>query len=292
MTPPEVFWQELQIRIFQTNLYHKKFSCNEFLEVGRKIFNHSVNYLKHHPLKVDTVKTTGIYYNKMLQCGIINCSHEQALVWFKNTITTVCGEDFQGWIKNEQVTTFVKIFVPPGFEDTSVADYLEVIHIMFETEATMGIPWEEVKFYTHHIRQTHIIIASIPPATFMQIKAQGTERSKGSGVWKTEGFLAPLKLTLAGPNDLKSSRSHTISRPKLTSPTTSTSTSPHTSPKPSPSPSPTPPSLPSPPPPPPSLPAKSLVKPADNGKDKVNEPFLSSAACHPWGRAWSRTRTS
>ncbi len=142
----------------------------------------------------------GIYYNKMLKCGIINCSNEQALAWFKNTITTVCGEDLRGCTKNEQVTTFVKIFVPLGFEDTSVADYLEVIRIMFETEATMGIPWEVVKFCTHHTKQTHIIIASIPTATFMQIKAQGTETSKGSGVWKTEGFLAcPIETDLGRP---------------------------------------------------------------------------------------------
>jgi len=183
----------------------------------------------------------------MLKCGIINCSHEQALAWFIKYHNHGLWGGLQGL---DQKGTGNKIFVPLGFENTSVADYLEVFCIMFEMEATIGIPWEVVKFYTHHTKQTRIIIASIPTATFMQMKAQGIETSKGSGVWKTEGFLAPLKLTLADPNDLKSSRSHTISQPKLTSPKISTSTSARTSlkPSPSPSPSPAPPSLPSPPP--------------------------------------------
>jgi hypothetical protein len=193
----------LQLRIYKTYLYHKKISYDEFLEVRRKIFNHSISYLNSCPSLVDTIKTITIYYNKVLKCGVFNCLHEQALAWLKKTTTTVCGEDFRGWTNKEQVTTSVKIFVPPGFEDTTAGDYLGAIRIMYKTEATKGIPWEVVKFYTHHTKHTHIIIATIPTAIFLQIKSQGVETSKGSGVWKTEGFLAPLKLTLASSNDLR-----------------------------------------------------------------------------------------
>jgi len=128
------------------------------------------------------------------------------------------------------VTTFVKIFVPPGFEDTTPVDYLEVIRIMFDSKATQGIPWEVVKAYIHHTKHTHIIIASIPTAIFLQIKAQGKETSKDSGVWKTEGFLAPLKLTLANPNDLKNPKTTYTKQtnPQKTTPNMSSQT---TSPK-------------------------------------------------------------
>jgi hypothetical protein len=170
---------------------------------------------------------------------------------------------------------------------------LEATRILFESEDTKGIPWEVVKFYTHHTKQTHIIVAAIPTLTYKQIKFQGVETSKVSGVWKTEGFLALLKLTLATPNDLKSSR-NTPARPKPTSPSTPT-TSPPASPKtpisqpsspqtqnlPKPSTSfksPTPVLLPHPPTPKPKVNlTSSLFKP-----DKDN-PFLSSYAMSPSG---------
>ena len=113
----------------------------------------------------NTVQNTGTYYNKALNCGIINCPNEQSLDWYREAVAAVCGENYRGWTKKEQVTTYVKIFVPPGFEDTSPADYLEVTRLMFESEATQGIPWEVLKAYTHHSKHTNIIIASIPTDT-------------------------------------------------------------------------------------------------------------------------------
>jgi hypothetical protein len=236
---------------------------------------------------LETIDTTGIYYNKMLKCGIINCSHDQALTWFMNAIPAACGDEYRGWIKSEQVTTFVKIFVPPGFEDTSAADYLEVIRIMFETEDTRGIPWQVIKFYIHHTKLTHIIIATIPTATFLQIKEQGVETSPRSGVWKTKGFLAPLKLTLASENDLKSSKNPHANRPKPVAPATSPtatatstpppSTPPLSSPPPAPRAPPTPP-----PPPPPNWLTQALNQPSTSQKGlPLKDPFLSSTATSP-----------
>jgi hypothetical protein len=282
-------WSELQLRIYQTNLYHRKISFEEFLAVRRKVFKHAAVYLGQHPYQINNIKTTATYYDKTLNCGIFNCAHEQALSWFKNAITQVCGESYRGWSKSEQVTTFVKIFVPSGFEDTSAGDYLEATRILFENEDTKGIPWEVIKHYIHHEKKTHIIIASIPTLTYRQIKFQGVETSKGSGVWKTEGFLAPLKLTLAKPNDLKSSR-NTPARPKPASTLTTSPKTPISSPRPQNSPKPSSPfKPPTPPPPPPSPPpllpvpklkvslTSSLFKP-----DK-DDPFLSSSAMSPSG---------
>jgi hypothetical protein len=210
---PADVWSEYQLQIYQTNLYHRKISFEDFLEVRKKVFKHAAAYLRQKPHQISVIKTTATYYNKTLNCGVFNCAHEQALTWFKTTNATVYGESYRGWSKSEQVMTFIKIFVPPGFEDTSAEDYLIATRILFETDDTKGIPWEIVKFYTHHTKHTHIIIAAIPTLIFKQIKSQGVETSKGSGVWKTEGFLAPLKLTLATPNDLKSSRSATKPNP-------------------------------------------------------------------------------
>jgi len=229
-----ITWSELQLRIYQTNYYHKKISFEDFLEVRRRVFNHAAIHLRQNPSQIGIIKTTATYYDKTLNCGIFNCPHEQALSWFQQAITSVCGENYRGWTKSEQVaTTIVKIFVPPGFEDTSAEDYLEATRIMFEMEATRGIPWEVVKFYTHHTKHTHIIIASIPTQIYKLVKQRGTETNKGSGVWKTEGFLAPLKLTLANPNDLRSSRNkNTTTRPQPPSPQLSSPS--HSSPSPSP----------------------------------------------------------
>ncbi len=286
-------WPEMQLRIFKTNLYHKKITYDEFLEVRRKIFNHSISYLNSHPDQVDMIKTISVYYNKVLKCGVFNCYHEQALAWFKNATTTVCGEDYKGWTKNEKVTTIVKIFIPPGFEDTSSVVYLGAIRIMYETEATKGILWEVIKFYIHHTKYTHIIIATIPTVIFLQIKAQGVETNKGSGVWKSEGFLAPLILTLAIGNDLRG-RNPQASRPKPATPTTltmpTTPTTPTTSTSPSPKPQTSPkPSTSSksstPPPPPASMPKVKLATNLTSSlfKPDKDDPFLSSSAMTPSG---------
>ena len=283
-------WPELQLRIYKTNLYHKKISYDEFLEVRRKVFNHSISYLNSHPDQVDTIKTISVYYNKVLKCGVFNCYHEQALAWFKTATTTVCGEEYKGWTKNEKVTTVVKIFVPPGFEDTSAVDYLGAIRIMYETETTKGIPWEVIKFYIHHTKHTHIIIATIPTVIFLQIKAQGVETSKGSGVWKSEGFLAPLKLTLANGNDLRG-RNPQASRPKPATPTTPTTPIMPTSPSPKPQTSPKPSTSsksstpPPPPPPPPPMPKVKLATNLTSSlfKPDKDDPFLSSSAMTPSG---------
>lgn len=106
---PADVWSEYQLRIYQTNLYHRKISFEDFLEVRKKVFKHAAVYLRQNPHQISVIKTTATYYDKTLNCGVFNCAHEQALDWFKTAITTVYGESYRGWSKSEQVTTFVKI---------------------------------------------------------------------------------------------------------------------------------------------------------------------------------------
>jgi len=51
-----------------------------------------------------------------------------------------------------------------------------------------------------------MIIAQIREASFNYIKLQGKETSPGSGVWKANGFMAPLKLTIASSSDVHNIR--------------------------------------------------------------------------------------
>jgi len=282
-------WPEFQIRIYKNLTHHEPITFHDFAEIKDKIITHTSESLMAQPALFAQLQTSGTYYNKVLRCGIINCKNSQALDWFTSAIPTICGNGFRGWTKDEQVTTYVKIFVPQGFEKLTASDYLDVTRLMIEGGDLQDIHWMLVKEYIHHVKQTRIIIASIPNSTLNKIQTQGTETSHGSGVWKIDGFLAPLKLTIANPNDLRSSRPSSVPNKETletaTSPTQTSSpsltiqNSPQTSPTRSQT-------------PPPINTSPEAPAPLNTLKTPSKDPFLSSTAMSPLRVAMENTHVA
>ncbi len=70
---------------------------------------------------------------------------------------TVCGTSYKSWTnKDEQVTSFVKIFVSQGFENLTPEEYLDANRLVFENESTSDIPWTLTNEYVHHQKHTRI----------------------------------------------------------------------------------------------------------------------------------------
>jgi hypothetical protein len=205
----DVHWPEFQLRVYNASKHHEHISNNAFHDLKNTLARHTLDFLRTNPGQSRQILTTGIYYNKVLKCGIVNCVSKEALDWYRGAIELVSNNFFRGWGKEEQVTTCVKIFVPLGLDSITNLEYLEATRIMLDTDSTTGIPWTMLKDYIHHTKHTRIIIATIPAETFTNIQLNGTETNEGSRVWKTNGFLGPLKLTIASPNDLKSPNSTT-----------------------------------------------------------------------------------
>jgi len=207
--PPsvELAWHSNQIRIYKGNRYHAPISFQDFIEIRDKLFSHTLNFMRANPSHKHRVQVLANYYHKHLKCGVFVCKHEQALAWIKEAVTTVSDSAYRGWTsKDEQVTAFVKIFVSQGFENLTPEDYLDANRLLFETTSTKGIPWTFINEYVHHQKHTRIIIAQIPLETFELIQAKGQETTEGSRVWKAEGFMAPLKMTLATAGDMRPTR--------------------------------------------------------------------------------------
>jgi hypothetical protein len=127
----------------------------------------------------------------------------EALNWFKQELPKACSQAFRGWTRDEQVTTFVKIFVPQGFETLSAQDYLKASRLMFRLPEIPDILWGLINESTHPTKHTRQIIASIPTVTLQVIRARGSETKDGSGVWKADGFMAPFKVTVASASDMR-----------------------------------------------------------------------------------------
>jgi len=82
---------------------------------------------------------------------------------------------------------------------------------MFRTQDTPDIPWGLINESIHPTHHTRQIIASIPTVTLQVIQSRGSETKEKSGVWKTDGFLAPFKVAVASASDLRSANNATSS---------------------------------------------------------------------------------
>ncbi len=163
---------------------------------------HSLEYLEANLEMGLVMQISSTYYNKLIHCGVYNFAHMEALNWFKQELPKACAQAFRGWTKDEQVTTFVKIFVPQGFETLSASDYLKASRLMFRWIETPDIPWGLINESIHPTKHTRQIIASIPTVTLQVIQGRGTETKEGSGVWKADGCMAPFKVTIASTSDM------------------------------------------------------------------------------------------
>jgi len=167
------------------------------------MMGHSLAFLEEHLDKSSYLQVTSTYYNRLIHCGIYNFANIQALTWFKQELPKACFQAYRGWTNDEQVNTFVKIFVPSGFDKLLAHDYLKASRLMFRSPNAPDIPWGLIHESFHPQKHTRHIIASIPTATLQVIQARGTETSKGSGVWKAVGFLAPFKVIVASVHDMQ-----------------------------------------------------------------------------------------
>jgi len=197
-------WPALQLRVYNSEKHNEHISNNAFHVLKNALARHTLDFIRTNPTKSELTFTSGIYYNKVLKCGIINCESHGALEWYKEALSLIGGQTFRAWTKDEQLTVCVKIFVPLGLDSITNLEYLEATRIIRDTDSTKGIPWTLLKEYIHHTKHTRIIIATIPAEVFEDIQKLGSETRTGSKVWKVNGFLGPLKLTLASENDLKS----------------------------------------------------------------------------------------
>jgi len=109
-------WPDFQLLIFKNTTHHQPITFHGLTNIKDKLINHTLTYFKANPSHYANIQTNGIYYNKILRCGIVNCKQDQALSCFASAIPNIWGSEFKGWTKDEQVTTYVKIFVPQGFE--------------------------------------------------------------------------------------------------------------------------------------------------------------------------------
>jgi hypothetical protein len=196
-------WPDLQLRVYKDTIYHEPISYDNFTEVRERMMGHSLAFLEKHPDKGYYLQVTSTYYNKLIHCGVYNFANIHALNWFKRELPKACFQAYRGWTNDEQVTTFVKIFVPQGFEKLLAHDYLKASRLMFKTQNAPDIPWGLINESFHPKKHTRQIIASIPTATLQVIQARGAETSEGSGVWKADGFLAPFKVTVASASDMQ-----------------------------------------------------------------------------------------
>jgi len=226
-------WPDLQLRIYGTQNNNEHMTYQEFSDLKAKLARHTFKFLQENPGMSSKTYSDGIYFNRVLKCGIVICDNSEALEWYKEAINTVGGQTFRGWAKEEQVTTCVKFFVPLGLESITSIEYLEALRIMYDS--TKGIPWTMLKEYIHYSKHTRIIIATIPADIFTLIQTKGTETSVGSRVWKAIGFMGPLKLTIASENDLRINNTPNYkpakpTKPKPQKPQKSTNTTPQSSP--------------------------------------------------------------
>jgi hypothetical protein len=196
-------WPDLQLRVYKDMVYHEPISYDNFTEVRERMMDHSLAFLEKHPDKGSYLQITSTYYNKLIHCGVYNFANIHALNWFKRELPKACFQAYRGWTNDEQVTTFVKIFVPQGFEKLPAHDYLKASRLMFRSQNAPDIPWGLINESFHPKKHTRQIIASIPTATLQVIQARGAETSEGSGVWKADGFLAPFKVTVASASDMR-----------------------------------------------------------------------------------------
>jgi len=206
-------WPDLQLRVYKNTAYHEPLSYDDFAVVREVMLQHSLAFLESNPDQGSLLNIASTYYNKLIHCGVYNFANENALNWFKQELPLACNHAFRGWTKDEQVTTFVKIFMPQGFESLSAQNYLKASRLMFRSALTQDIPWGLINESIHPTKHTRQIIASIPTATLQVIQAKGVETSEGSGVWKADGFLAPFKVTVASASDLRNANAANNSNP-------------------------------------------------------------------------------
>ncbi len=208
-------WPALQLWVYKNTTYHEPISYDEFGEVREAMMNHSLCFLEENPDKGSYLQVSSTYYNKLIHCGVYNFANVKALNWFKQELPKACAQAYRGWTNNEHVTTFVKIFMPQGFEKLLAENYLKASRLMFRSVMAPDIPWGLINESVHPTKHTRQIIASIPTATLTVIQARGAETSEGSGVWKADGFLAPFKLTVASASDLRNANAANTSNQSL-----------------------------------------------------------------------------
>jgi hypothetical protein len=208
-------WPELQLRVYKDTVYHDPISYDEFGVVREIMLKHSLTALEQNPDMGSLFQISSTYYNKLIHCGVYNFANAQAFNWFKKELPTACSGAFRGWSRDEQVTTFVKVFMPQGFDSLSAQDYLKASRLMFKTQGTPDIPWGLINESIHPTEHTRQIIASIPTVTLQAIIAKGVETKEKSGVWKTEGFMAPFKVAVASATDLRNANTINFSHSDL-----------------------------------------------------------------------------
>ena len=205
--PHDHHWPNLQLRVYRGMIYHEPISYENFMEVRDRMMDYSLKFLEENPDMSSYLQVSSTYYNKMIHCGVYNFANIQALTWFKQELPKACFEAYRGWTNDEQVNTFVKIFMPSGFEKMPAHDYLRASRLMFRSQNAPDVPWGLLHEAFHPQKHTRHIIASIPTATLQVIQARGAETSKGSGVWKADGFLAPFKVAVASVHDMRNNNS-------------------------------------------------------------------------------------
>ncbi len=74
-------WPDLQLHIYGTKINHEHMTYQAFSDLKAKLARHTLTFLQENPGLSSKTYTDGIYYSKVLKCGIVICNNTKALDW-------------------------------------------------------------------------------------------------------------------------------------------------------------------------------------------------------------------
>ena len=209
-------WKEHDLRVFRSDFSQLTISRNDYDDLSAKLVKFTYGKLKEDPGLRLLARAHQQYYQQELQCGVIECCTTEAAAWYKQVITTLTGGAFRGWMRDEKANAFIKIFVPPAFQDLTGDEYFDSASLFYPTFP--NDKWKIHREYTQKRKPgepgkpTRVLIAEVTP------KTRGYLRHKSSyannGVWKLPGMLSSMKFAMAREIDLKGQQDPPAQKPE------------------------------------------------------------------------------
>ena len=198
-------WKEHDLRVFRSDFSQLTISRNDYDDLSAKLVKFTYGKLKEDPGLRLLARAHQQYYQQELQCGVIECCTTEAAAWYKQVITTLTGGAFRGWMRDEKANAFIKIFVPPAFQDLTGDEYFDSASLFYPTFP--NDKWKIHREYTQKRKPgepgkpTRVLIAEVTPKTLGYLRHKSSYAN--NGVWKLPGMLSSMKFAMAREIDLK-----------------------------------------------------------------------------------------
>jgi len=150
-------------------------------------------------------KGNGVKFDSGLKCGVIFCRSRDSLEWFRSQISEITNNGYKAYERDEVQFVNLKLYFPEGMELLPAKEYLQSIllhHPNMEDKS-----WRITNDYRRQQdgkQRQRCLIVTAPKSALDYIRSNGTETSSGSGTWKIDGPIFPIKITTAKPNELTS----------------------------------------------------------------------------------------